>query len=323
MQKQSIPKPKPIAYTVGDPAGIGSDIILQLSSSIEADNLVCIGDVRAIETRATRLGLAKEFNSLNIIDIPVNKLFVCGDPHTDNATGVLSMLDRAIDGCLSGEFSAMITGPLHKGIINDAGIKFSGHTEYLAERTGAERSVMLLASGDLRVALVTTHLPLRAVSDAITPERITQICTILNNDLKTKFAIASPRIVVCGLNPHAGEGGHLGLEEIEVIEPTLKQLRAKGIDVLGPVPADTAFTPTALKGVDVVLAMYHDQGLTVLKSQSFGEASNITLGLPIVRTSVDHGTALDIAGTGKADIGGLKAAINSARAIVNALGRQS
>ena len=323
MAQQPIAQAGPIAYTVGDPAGIGSDIILQLSNDQATDNIVCVGDARAIYTRAKLLGLETAFRSLNIIDIPVVRPSVCGTVHTDNAAGVLLMLDRAIDGCMTGEFSAMVTGPLHKGVINDAGIQFSGHTEYLAQRTGAERSVMLLASGNLRVALVTTHLPLRAVSDAITPERITQISTILNNDLKTKFAIVSPRIVVCGLNPHAGEGGHLGMEEIEVIEPTLKQLRAKGIDVIGPVPADTAFTPTALKGVDAVLAMYHDQGLTVLKSQSFGEASNITLGLPIVRTSVDHGTALDIAGTGKADVGGLKAAIDSARGIVKALGKQA
>ena len=235
-----------------------------------------------------------------------------GTPLVANAQAVLSMLDTAIDGCLSGEFSAMVTGPVHKGIINEAGIAFSGHTEYLAELTGAVLPVMLLASNDMRVALVTTHLPLKDVSAAITNQLVQQICTIVDNDLKSKFGISNPTILVCGLNPHAGEGGHLGREEIDVIIPALNALREKGINVIGPLPADTLFTEKYLNQADVAVAMYHDQGLPVLKSRSFGKAANITLGLPIIRTSVDHGTACDLAGTGKADIGSLETAIRVA-----------
>jgi len=222
---------------------------------------------------------------------------------------VLETLRLAAEGCLSGDFDGMVTAPVHKGVINEAGIAFSGHTEFLQELCGVERVVMMLATEDLRVALVTTHLPLKDVSAAITPQRLTQVTRILNADLKTFFGIEQPRILVTGLNPHAGEGGHLGREEIETIEPTLAQLRAEGIQLTGPLPADTLFTPHWLDNADAVLAMYHDQGLPVLKFQGFGRAVNITLGLPIVRTSVDHGTALDLAGTGTADSGSLHTAI--------------
>lgn len=214
----------------------------------------------------------------------------------------------------------MVTGPLHKGIINDAGIKFSGHTEYLAERTGAKQSVMMLATESLRVGLYTTHLPLKDVSGAITQDLVTRVTRIVNADLKHKFAIQQPRILICGLNPHAGEGGHLGREEIEVIEPAIASLKNEGINVVGPLPADTAFTPRFTSSVDIVMCMYHDQGLPVLKSQGFGEAANITLGLPILRSSVDHGTAFDLAGTGKASTGGMATAIKVMQQMVAAHG---
>jgi 4-hydroxythreonine-4-phosphate dehydrogenase len=229
-----------------------------------------------------------------------------------NAPYVLAVLDAATDGCLAGRFDAMVTAPVHKGVINEAGVRFTGHTEYLAERCGAPLPVMLLAGGGLRVALATTHLPLAHVSSAITAQRLEGVLRVLDADLRAKFGIAAPRILVCGLNPHAGEGGHLGREEIEVIEPTLERLRAQGLHLTGPVPADTAFLPARVAGHDAVLAMFHDQGLPVLKHASFGHAVNVTLGLPIVRTSVDHGTALDLAGTGRADPGSLRAALHLA-----------
>lgn len=316
----------PIAYTLGEPAGIGVDIIIQLAQQQVLDDLVCIGDRRLLISRAAQLSLpinlvdadqaVSNKAQLRVLHIPVQDIELAGKPSVNNVTGVLAMLNAAIDGCLASQFAAMVTGPLHKGIINDAGVPFSGHTEYLAERTGAELPVMLLASQTLRVALVTTHLPIKDVSQAITKERIQQICRIVDRDLRQKYAIDKPRQLVCGLNPHAGEGGHLGMEEIEIIEPALTELRAEGLDVVGPLPADTLFTPKYLSGADVVIAMYHDQGLPVLKAQSFGEAANITLGLPIIRTSVDHGTAFDLAGSGQADIGSLQTAIKVARDMV-------
>ena len=302
---------KPIALTVGEPAGIGPDLVLQLAQQKGLSNTVIIGDTRLLSQRATRLGLTLP-DELVIRNVPVDDPDVCGEPSTANVDGVIRMLDVAIDGCLDGEYAAMVTGPLHKGVINDAGVPFSGHTEYLAERTGASMPVMLLASSELRVALITTHLPLREVSDAISGERIKQICQIIDHDLRSKFGLQSPRLLVCGLNPHAGEGGHLGKEEIEIIEPALAELRVAGLDVVGPLPADTLFTEKYLRNADVAVAMYHDQGLPVLKYQGFGQAANITLGLPIIRTSVDHGTAFDIAGTGRADIGSLKVALQQA-----------
>jgi 4-hydroxythreonine-4-phosphate dehydrogenase len=229
-----------------------------------------------------------------------------------NARYVLALLDRAIEGCRSGEFDAMVTAPVQKSVINDAGIAFTGHTEYLASRTGAELPVMMLVAGRLRVALATTHLPLRQVSDAIDSEGLARLIGVLDADLRRRFGFSRPRILVCGLNPHAGEGGHLGREEIDVIAPAIERARARGADVSGPIPADTAFTPHSLADADVVLAMYHDQGLPALKLAGFGSAVNVTLGLPIIRTSVDHGTALSLAGTGQAESGSLSAALEQA-----------
>lgn len=306
---------KPIAYTVGEPAGIGPDIILQLAQHADLSDLVVIGDMHLLTDRAAQLGLALP-SGLEVKEVPLANPDVKGVASVENVPGVIATLNRAIDGCLSGEFSAMVTGPLHKGIINDAGVAFSGHTEYLAQRTGARLPVMLLATSKLRVALVTTHLPLKDVSAAITEALVIEVCQIIDHDLRNKYGIAKPRLLVCGLNPHAGEGGHLGMEEIEVIEPALQTLRSQGIDAIGPLPADTLFTPKYLQNADVAVAMYHDQGLPVLKSQGFGEAANITLGLPIIRTSVDHGTAFDLAGTGNADTGSLATAIEVAREMV-------
>jgi 4-hydroxythreonine-4-phosphate dehydrogenase len=229
-----------------------------------------------------------------------------------NGRYVLDTLDAAIAGCLSGEFAGMVTAPVHKGVINDAGVPFSGHTEYLAEHTATPRVVMMLAGAGMRVALVTTHLPLRAVADAITKPELEAVIRILHGDLQHKFGLQNPRILVAGLNPHAGESGHMGREEIDVIEPVLQQLRAEGMQLIGPLPADTLFNPDKLATADAVLAMYHDQGLPVLKHASFGAGINITLGLPIIRTSVDHGTALDLAGTGRADPGSLFEAVRLA-----------
>ena len=308
---------RPIAYTVGEPAGIGIDILLTLAKAEDLSGVCVLGDKDAILARAERLKLPFP-KEIYIEHISVAKPEVCGAPARDNSQGVLNMLNVAIDGCVAGDFSAMVTGPLHKGIINEAGISFSGHTEYLAERTGAPLPVMLLATETLRVALVTTHIPLRDVADAISEGLVVDICAIIHRDLRAKYGLNSPRILVCGLNPHAGEGGHLGMEEIEVIEPALDTLRARGIDVVGPLPADTLFTPKYLERADVAVAMYHDQGLPVLKSHGFGRAANITLGLPIIRTSVDHGTAFDLAGTGNVDTGSLLTAINVARQMVEA-----
>lgn len=319
---------KPIAYTLGEPAGIGADIIIQLAQTKALPNIVCIGDRRLLIQRAAQLDLpltvvdypqlADDKSSLSVLDTPIDVTELNAEPDIRNVEGVLAMLDAAIDGCLSGEFSAMVTGPLHKAVINDAGNAFSGHTEYLAHRTKAELPVMLLASSTMRVAVVTTHMPLKDVSAAITEQAIQQVCRIVHDDLQSKFGISKPRILVCGLNPHAGEGGHLGTEEIEIIIPALQALKKGGIDVVGPLPADTLFTAKYLDTADVAIAMYHDQGLPVIKSHGFGEAANITLGLPIIRTSVDHGTAFDLAGSGKADIGSLKTAVSVATAMVKA-----
>lgn len=232
-----------------------------------------------------------------------------------NANYVLSLLDRALDGCRSGEFAAMVTAPVHKGVINDAGIPFTGHTEYLAEKTNTPRVVMMLAGSNLKVALVTTHLPLKDVAAAITQESLEATLRILHSDMRSKYGLPDPRILVAGLNPHAGEGGYLGMEEIEVISPVLERLRGEGMRLLGPLPADTMFTPPMLEQGDCVLAMYHDQGLTALKYASFGNGINVTLGLPIIRTSVDHGTALELAGTGRADPGSLFVAVEQAIAM--------
>jgi len=274
---------------------------------------VVLGDKDLFLARAQTLGLAWEgAECIHFQHVPLAKRCMPGRLDTANAAYVLEMLDLALAGCISGEFSAMVTAPVHKGIINDAGIAFTGHTEYLAAHTGTARVVMLLAGAGLRVALATTHLALKDVPAAITAESLLATLQILHQDLQTKFGIARPRILVAGLNPHAGESGHMGREEIEVIIPVLKKLRAEGMDVVGPLPADTLFTKNVLAGSDAQLAMYHDQGLAVLKYAAFDEGINVTLGLPVIRTSVDHGTALDLAGTGRASASSLFAAVDAA-----------
>ncbi len=299
-----------IAVTSGEPAGIGPDICLALAARPLAARVVVLGDRELIAARAAQLGHPAA--ALEILHVPLRSACTAGRLEKANAPYVLALLDRALAGCRDGEFAAMVTAPVHKGIINDAGVKFSGHTEYLAEQTGTARVVMMLAGAGLRVALATTHLPLREVPEAITSAELEITLRILHADLRGKFGIARPRILVAGLNPHAGEGGHLGREEIEVIAPVLERLRAEGFDLIGPLPADTLFTRHVLAGSDAQLAMYHDQGLAVLKYAAFADGINITLGLPIVRTSVDHGTALDLAGTGKADPRSLFAAVDLA-----------
>jgi 4-hydroxythreonine-4-phosphate dehydrogenase len=319
-----------IVVTSGEPAGIGPDICLALASRPSPARVVVLADRAVMADRARAIGMtvnlvdhradgpapAADTPSVEIVHVPVRRPVVAGRLDPANAAYVLALLDRAIDGCLAGEFAAMVTAPVQKSVINDAGIAFTGHTEYLAARTGATQEVMMLAGGGLRVALATTHLALTDVPAAITPERLTQVLRVLDGDLRRRFGIARPRIVVAGLNPHAGEGGHLGREEIETIVPVLSALRGEGMDLVGPLPADTLFNPANLAGVDAVLAMFHDQGLPVLKYASFGEGVNVTLGLPIVRTSVDHGTALDLAGTGKARPGSLFEAIDVALAMI-------
>jgi 4-hydroxythreonine-4-phosphate dehydrogenase len=293
-----------IAVTTGEPAGVGPELAMALlDRPWPGARLVLVGDRALLEQRGGR-----PVPDSNLRHVPLGAQSVAGRLDAANARYVLDMLDAAVDGCVAGRFDAMVTAPVHKGVINDAGMPFTGHTEYLAERTGARLPVMMLVGGGLRVALATTHLPLAAVSGAITIERLSSVLTILDADLRARFGIATPRILVCGLNPHAGEGGHLGREELEVIEPALDALRSAGLRLTGPVPADTAFLPERLAGHDAVLAMYHDQGLPVLKRAAFGAGVNVTLGLPIVRTSVDHGTALDLAGSGRADPGSLFAA---------------
>ncbi|MCQ4316658.1 4-hydroxythreonine-4-phosphate dehydrogenase PdxA [Stutzerimonas zhaodongensis] len=318
---------KRFALTPGEPAGIGPDLCLLLSRDRHPHALIAVASSELMRTRALELALnidllqvepgswpseAAPAGSLYVWDTQLVTPAVSGQLDALNAGYVLETLKRAGNGCLDGAFAGMITAPVHKGIINEAGIPFSGHTEFLAELTNTHQVVMMLATRGLRVALVTTHLPLKDVPAAITAERLQRVTRILHKDLVEKFGIAKPRILVCGLNPHAGEGGHLGREEIDIIEPTLELLRGEGIELVGPLPADTLFTPKHLDSCDAVLAMYHDQGLPVLKYKGFGAAVNVTLGLPIVRTSVDHGTALDLAGTGRIDIGSLQVALETA-----------
>ncbi|HXR00868.1 MAG TPA: 4-hydroxythreonine-4-phosphate dehydrogenase PdxA [Pseudomonas sp.] len=320
-------KPQRFALTPGEPAGIGPDLCLLLAAQSQPHPLIVITSCDLLSERAAQLGVAVSLirvtpdawpdvpspaGSLYVWDTPLQAPVVAGQLNKANGAFVLQTLTRAGQGCIDGDFAGMITAPVHKGVINESGIAFSGHTEFLAELTQTEQVVMMLATGDLRVALVTTHLPLRDIADAITADRIERVARILHADLVNKFGIAQPRILVCGLNPHAGEGGHLGREEIDIIEPTLERLRSEGLDLRGPLPADTLFTPKYLEHCDAVLAMYHDQGLPVLKYKGFGAAVNVTLGLPIIRTSVDHGTALDLAGSGKIDTGSLKVALQTA-----------
>ena len=302
-------KPR-IALTAGEPAGIGPDLCAMLAQNLPEADITVIADRDLIATRAAHLGLP--IDKLKIEHIPLAAPAEPGVLNPANGRYVLNTLERAALGCLNGEFDAMVTAPVHKGVINDAGIPFTGHTEFLQALTNSPQVVMMLVGGGMRVALATTHLPLREIPDAITPELLESVIHILHHDLVHGFGIATPTIRVAGLNPHAGEGGHLGREEIDVIEPVLNKLRNEGMHLLGPLPADTMFSQKNLATTDAFLAMYHDQGLAVLKHASFGEGVNVTLGMPIIRTSVDHGTALDLAGTGKADVGSLVAAIELA-----------
>jgi len=303
-----------LAVTSGEPGGIGPDICLALAGKPLPVRLAVIGDRDLLAQRAELLGCS--LDGLNIIHVPLRAPASPGRLDPANAPYVLDILDRALTGCQSGEFAGMVTAPVHKGVINDAGIPFTGHTEYLAEKTATPRVVMMLAGAGLRVALATTHLALKDVPAAITPSELEITLRILDADLRRKFGIPCPRILVAGLNPHAGEGGHMGREEIDIILPVLEKLRSEGMELVGPLPADTLFTRKVLEGSHAQLAMYHDQGLAVLKYAAFEDGVNITLGLPILRTSVDHGTALDLAGSGRADASSLFAAVSMAAEIV-------
>jgi len=322
---------KKIVYTSGDPAGIGLDIVLQAVKHSSFDDLVVLANPGLIAQRIQQMGLSIDIvdedyagvigaGSLRLrpinVEAHIATSFVAGEANPSSANYVLRMLDVAIEGCLKGQYAGMVTGPLNKAVINDAGITFSGHTEYLAEKTQAPLPVMMLATDGLRVALMTTHLPLKDVSQAINQDLVKTVCRIVWNDLRDKFRIDQPKILMCGLNPHAGENGYLGREEIDTIQPALVELASEGIEIQGPYPADTLFQPRYLEDADVVISMFHDQGLPVLKYKGFGKAANITLGLPIVRTSVDHGTAYDLAGSGKADTGSLLTAIATAKEMI-------
>ncbi|MDK4744895.1 4-hydroxythreonine-4-phosphate dehydrogenase PdxA [Leclercia adecarboxylata] len=321
-----------VVITPGEPAGIGPDLVVQLAQRSWPVELVICADASVLDARAKTLNLPltllpyqaenaplpQQAGTLTLLPVPLRTPVVPGQLSTENGHYVVETLARACDGCLSGEFAALITGPVHKGVINDAGVAFTGHTEFFEARSHSAKVVMMLATEELRVALATTHLPIKAVSDALTPELLREVIAILHHDLRTKFGIADPHVLVCGLNPHAGEGGHMGTEEIDTIIPVLDEMRAQGMNLSGPLPADTLFQPKYLDHADAVLAMYHDQGLPVLKYQGFGRGVNITLGLPFIRTSVDHGTALDLAGQGKADVGSFITALNLAiKMIVN------
>lgn len=313
-----------IALTSGEPAGIGPDVCLGLAARQLDCDLVCLGDREMLAERARVLGIKVELRpyertlhrhipgTLVVDHHPLRAPAAAGRLEARNSPYVVQLLERACDGALSGEFAAIATAPVHKAVINDAGIPFTGHTEYFADRTRAPRPVMMLASQSLRVALATTHLPLARVSAAITGELLSEVLQILDRDLARWWGIDRPRIAVCGLNPHAGESGHLGDEEIRVIAPVIARMRERGLRIAGPLPADTVFLPRVLADFDVVLAMYHDQGLPVIKHAGFESAVNVTLGLPILRTSVDHGTALDQAGTGRADGASMAAAVDLA-----------
>ena len=316
-----------LAVTSGEPAGIGPDICLDLAFADLPCRCIVLGDKNLLQSRAEQLGKTitlqdfdpqggkSERGILEVLHIPLDAPCQAGELNPANAAYVLKLLDTACQGISDDLFNGMVTAPLHKGVINDGHASdhfFSGHTEYLAEKSQTEQVVMMLAGGGLRVALVTTHLPLKDIAAAITRPLVESVTRILHADLRDKFGIARPRILVTGLNPHAGENGHLGHEEIDIIIPALKQLQSEGIDARGPYPADTVFQPFLLKDADAVLAMYHDQGLPTLKYAGFGQGVNVTLGLPFIRTSVDHGTALDLAGTGKADSGSLMTAVATA-----------
>lgn len=321
--RSSIPR---LLITAGEPAGIGPDLCVMLARHDWPVELVIVADPQLLQQRATQLGepvalrqmtleqpaIASRAGELKVLPVAMAMPAQAGVLEVANAAYVLATLRLAVQSCSEARADAIVTAPLHKGVINEAGIPFTGHTEYLAELTQTIEPVMMLATPGLRVALATTHLPLRQVADAITAQRLERVITVLEHDLRHRFGIEKPRMLVCGLNPHAGEGGHLGREEVEIIEPLLERLRARGMQLLGPLPADTLFIPKYLAHADAVLAMYHDQGLPVLKHMGFGHAVNVTLGLPMVRTSVDHGTALELAGSGKAEPGSLHYAIEVA-----------
>ncbi|AGN87143.1 4-hydroxythreonine-4-phosphate dehydrogenase PdxA [Enterobacter sp. R4-368] len=325
-------KTQRVVITPGEPAGIGPDLVVQLAQRDWPVELVICADATLLTDRASLLGLPlqlrgydptaaavpQQAGTLTLLPVPLHTPVTAGVLNTLNGSYVVETLARACDGCLSGEFAALITGPVHKGVINDSGTPFTGHTEFFEERSHAAKVVMMLATEELRVALATTHLPIKAVADAITPDLLREVIGILHTDLQQKFGITQPHILVCGLNPHAGEGGHMGTEEIDTIIPVLNEMRAQSMNLSGPLPADTLFQPKYLDNADAVLAMYHDQGLPVLKYQGFGRGVNITLGLPFIRTSVDHGTALELAGKGTADVGSFITALNLAiKMIVN------
>ncbi|WP_227136086.1 4-hydroxythreonine-4-phosphate dehydrogenase PdxA [Kosakonia radicincitans] len=325
-------KTQRVVITPGEPAGIGPDLVVQLAQRDWPVELVICADATLLADRAALLGLPLQFRdydpataavaqqagTLTVLPLALHAPVTPGVLNPLNGPYVVETLARACDGCLNGEFAALVTGPVHKGVINDAGTPFTGHTEFFEERSHAAKVVMMLATEELRVALATTHLPLKDVAQAITPALLREVINILHGDLQQKFGIRHPHILVCGLNPHAGEGGHMGTEEIETIIPVLEEMRASGMNLSGPLPADTLFQPKYLDNADAVLAMYHDQGLPVLKYQGFGRGVNITLGLPFIRTSVDHGTALELAGHGTADVGSFITALNLAiKMIVN------
>ncbi|MFJ1229221.1 4-hydroxythreonine-4-phosphate dehydrogenase PdxA [Yersinia proxima] len=320
-----------IVITPGEPAGVGPDLVIALAQQDWPVELVVCADPALLLARASQLNLplqlreyqqdkpalAQLAGTLTILPVKIAAEVIPGQLDVKNSHYVVETLAKACDGAISGEFAALVTGPVQKSIINDAGIPFIGHTEFFADRSHCSRVVMMLATEELRVALATTHLPLLAVPGAITQASLHEVISILDHDLKTKFGISQPQIYVCGLNPHAGEGGHMGHEEIDTIIPALDALRQQGINLIGPLPADTLFQPKYLQHADAVLAMYHDQGLPVLKYQGFGRAVNITLGLPFIRTSVDHGTALELAATGAADVGSFITALNLAIKMIN------
>lgn len=319
-----------LAITSGEPAGIGPDLCIQLAQQPNSAQLVVFGDAELLQQRARQLDLPIQLipfedttplqptaaRTLWLKQVDLAEPVTPGQLNRNNAQYVMQTLQQAAEGCLNRHWDGIVTAPVHKGVINDAGHPFTGHTEFFRDLANVEEVVMMLATSDLRVALVTTHLPLREVADAITRDRIQRVVRILHHDLQNQFGIQTPHILVAGLNPHAGENGHLGREELDVITPTLDALRSEGLHLTGPLPADTLYTPKYLEQADATLAMYHDQGLPVLKHHGFGRAANITLGLPFIRSSVDHGTALDLAATGKADCGSLMTAVEVAAAMV-------
>lgn len=312
----------PIALTTGEPAGVGPELVVQLLQQPFDEQLCVLSDPDLLMERAALIGLPLAIKDdrliapggeASLVPIALSAPSIAGELDVSNAAYVIEMLARATDGCLAGEFRALVTAPVQKSTLIEAGHALVGHTEFLAERAGVATPVMMLANERMRVALVTIHLPLSEVPGAVTTERLEAVLRVVYTDLKSRFGIANPVLGVCGLNPHAGESGHLGKEEQQVIAPVLERLRAEGIVLRGPLPADTAFTTESLRNLDVVVAMFHDQGLPVIKHQGFGGVVNVTLGLPFVRTSVDHGTALDLAGTGRADVGSLRSAVGLAQ----------